>query len=678
MATIVTDVAGKLRNLKLSQNDGVLAVFEATMNAIHAIEDRKCHNGKVTITLKRAKEKSVIGDNGLVAPIQSIEIKDNGIGFDENNFKSFLKSESTYKAARGGKGVGRFTWLKVFDYVIVESTYLEQIGEFKMRIFRFENSDNPISSETIEDAPAEEVGTIIKLCGINSEYINSFPIHLENIADQVISHHLVSFVDKSCPEFVIVDEDFDGNSIQLNLNKRFQNDFLIDTDADSFVLENIAFEVAFVRLKALNLTADHKLFLCANDRVVTTDELKKYFPDMYKPVYNTESGLYYNLYVLVKSVYLDHNVNNERTQFILPEKEGAAKSYLISLEEIRNLTVESIYNFLEPDINSIRKEKLDHIQDYVLREAPQYRSLLKFQKHIDKVKPGLSSDKLDLELHKIKNKISEEAKKQLNGILKIDEPLSDPDRIEEYKKNFSDVVAKVNAVGQTDLADYVIHRKLILSLFEKILSKKENGEYEYESQVHNLLFPMKNDSESIDYNHQNLWIIDEKLSYHKFLASDLPLHENKQGKDGSRPDILVGFDKPVAYIDKKSSVYSSMVIVEFKRPMRNYYSANQDPVQQVINYVEEIQDGKAFDPAGRPINVTKNCKFFAYIICDITDKIQSSLRRYSFQKTADEAGYFHFNTEMNVYFEVISYDKMLMDSQQRNQILFDKLGIKYS
>jgi len=43
-------------------------------------------------------------------------VTDNGIGLDENNMRSFLQSDSTYRAEKGGKGVGRFAWLKAFIF----------------------------------------------------------------------------------------------------------------------------------------------------------------------------------------------------------------------------------------------------------------------------------------------------------------------------------------------------------------------------------------------------------------------------------------------------------------------------------------------------------------------------------------------------------------------------------
>ena len=47
----------------------------------------------------------------------------------------------------------------------------------------------------------------------------------------------------------------------------------------------------------------------------------------------------------------------------------------------------------------------------------------------------------------------------------------------------------------------------------------------------------------------------------------------------------------------------------------------------------------------------------------------------SFTQTPDGQGFFGFNKNYNAYFEIIGFNKLLNDSKQRNQILFDKLQL---
>ena len=92
-------IQGRVKNFNIPQNQPLLPVFEAIVNAFHAIDERrgKDHNycnPSITIEIEREGQLSLI-DSAERNPIQSITVSDNGIGFDVNNFKSFLESDSS-------------------------------------------------------------------------------------------------------------------------------------------------------------------------------------------------------------------------------------------------------------------------------------------------------------------------------------------------------------------------------------------------------------------------------------------------------------------------------------------------------------------------------------------------------------------------------------------------------
>ena len=70
--------------------------------------------------------------------------------------------------------------------------------------------------------------------------------------------------------------------------------------------------------------------------------------------------------------------------------------------------------------------------------------------------------------------------------------------------------------------------------------------------------------------------------------------------------------------------------------------------------------------------------FYCYIICDLTDKIIKIAQEYNYTVMPDGQGYFGYNSNFKAYVEIISYDKLLEDAKQRNQILFDKLKMPIS
>lgn len=56
-----------------------------------------------------------------------------------------MESDSTYKAKIGGKGVGRFPWLKAFEKVEIQSVYKEYNDKFLQWSFCFRKYSKEIS-----------------------------------------------------------------------------------------------------------------------------------------------------------------------------------------------------------------------------------------------------------------------------------------------------------------------------------------------------------------------------------------------------------------------------------------------------------------------------------------------------------------------------------------------------
>jgi hypothetical protein len=56
-------------------------------------------------------------------PIIALRITDNGVGFIAANWDSFNLAHSSYEYVKGGKGIGRITWLRAFKSVHIDSIY---------------------------------------------------------------------------------------------------------------------------------------------------------------------------------------------------------------------------------------------------------------------------------------------------------------------------------------------------------------------------------------------------------------------------------------------------------------------------------------------------------------------------------------------------------------------------
>ena len=162
------NIRGRVKNFNLPKNQPLIPLFEAIVNAIHAIDERKSidptFDGRIIIKIIR-DEQFVIDGSGELPQIRSFEIVDNGVGFNEANIASFMESDSTYKAKLGGKGVGRFSWLIAFEKAEIESIYSEGDGYVK-RAFDFSVSDSEINDTLIDCTGYDDNQTTVRLNGI--------------------------------------------------------------------------------------------------------------------------------------------------------------------------------------------------------------------------------------------------------------------------------------------------------------------------------------------------------------------------------------------------------------------------------------------------------------------------------------------------------------------------------
>jgi len=122
-----------------------------------------------------------------------------------------------------------------------------------------------------------------------------------------------------------------------------------------------------------------------------------------------------------------------------------------------------------------------------------------------------------------------------------------------------------------------------------------------------------------------------------------------------------------------------VIVFEFKRPNRDDFvnpASKEDPVAQIIRYVNSIREGRYRTPLGRKINVEVNTPFYGYVVCDLTPKVEKwLLTEKDFKPMPDKLGWFSWFGNINLYIEVLSWDKLLRDADMRNRVFFHKLGI---
>lgn len=80
---------------------------------------------------------------------------------------------------------------------------------------------------------------------------------------------------------------------------------------------------------------------------------------------------------------------------------------------------------------------------------------------------------------------------------------------------------------------------------------------------------------------------------------------------------------------------------------------------------------------GREIQIAANTPLYGYVICELTRKVKEWLEEVKdFKPLPDRMGYFRRHSNLNLYIEVLSWEKVLKDSTMRNKIFFHKLGLE--
>lgn len=645
-------------------------IVEVVVNAIQAIESAATRSGKIAIRVQRSDQLEI---DGGISEVSGFEIEDNGVGFTDRNRESFDTLYTDHKIAEGGKGFGRFTCLKYFDDLRVDSVYHDGNGAMR-RQFAMGKENDIIVNESITVAEGKEAGTVVYLTGLKKG--KSIDKKLKTLARNLVERLLPYFITDQylCPEIVLCERD---GSDPIKLNDYVSNELSaviteIPVVNNAFSLNSTRGPEQFqVRIFKLFYTKNQrsKISLVAHKREVSGSAIQNYIPEFSEDFYaksasgdsDTERNYIVKAYVF--GPYLDQNVSLERSGFEFQMHGDALLG--ISQAEIESKAAGIAKEAMGSDVVVRQEKKRERVQSYVDDEAPWHKHIL------DKI--DLSEMPYNPSDEDIESRLQREKYAQEVQIKRDVTKLLAEGNLEDLHATVAKVVDKIAGTSKNDLIHYIALRRNILDLFDKSLQVDEGGSYTSEGVVHDIIFPRKGDSDITSFEDHNLWIIDERLNFTNYVSSDLPLN----GGRSDRPDLLV-YDRRVLFRgDNEPS--NPITIFEFKKPQRDDFvnpSANEDPVQQIIRYVNGIREGRFLTPEGRKMLVADNTPFYGYVVCDLTPKVETWLQKEKdFKPMPDRLGWFQWRDNINLYVEVLGWDKVLKDARLRNRVFFQKLGI---
>ena len=302
-----------------TRSTSLTPIIEAVCNSIEAIGKSE-PDGKIRIILKRDGSKDLgLEDNPVKGEIIAVDIIDNGEGFTEVNRDSFDTYKSDHKISSGGKGFGRFMFLKYFNRVTVESIYRKDEVFFK-RTFTFGHAAEIIEDETNDPLEGNDyhTGTTIHLSSIKAKDLDK---GIDVVARKLVERLLSYFAsgDPSLPTIIIEEED--------GSDKRILNEYVGPTSDIQQIGDTMPIEVQgrhqkypfTVKVYKIYYSAiTNKICLTANLREVTESSLHNYVPEFKETMSEmTPDGTQKNFMVkvYVQGGYLDENVTTERDGF---------------------------------------------------------------------------------------------------------------------------------------------------------------------------------------------------------------------------------------------------------------------------------------------------------------------------------------------------------------------------
>jgi hypothetical protein len=650
---LATNVGGKIRNLPNFYKEALMPVFEAVANSIQAIEElTSISNGNIQINI--VHDPSLLDSTEHEKKIINFEIIDNGIGFNSENFKSFCTSDSTYKIKKGCKGIGRFLWLKAFDSVEVFSTYRENDVFYQRKLKLTKNGithDKPVVSTV------EELQTCVKLIGFKKDYQDQPSAYKKTstIAQRIFEHCLSYYITNQAPNITIMDED---ESISLNdLYTKVKDGIKTEPfniKQEKFLLHHVKLYSTYSKL--------HNIVLCATHRDVKRCNMSKFIGTSSQIDTGDEKFVYA---AYVESAYLDNNVDLTRQGFEFPDNPGELNSnaFPILMNEILTAIEDKTKVYLKKYIDMILQKTKEVIDNYLEKDNPTLRAVARYCPEVySEIEPNTPKEKIDEALYAYKGKAEYAIKKAGKALLK-----TNFNSIDEIKDKVKELEEKIEVFQKDQLTSYMIFRKMIIELLKKKLELNKDGKYSNEDIIHDIIFPRKTTTNDILFDQHNLWLVDEKLSYHSFAASDKPLSEISNIDSDDRPDICIFSEI------EDDLIARSISLIEFKKPMRKQFDT--EPTTQLLGYVRKIREGKINNVHGRKLEANDSTKYYCYAICDINKKIDEFAENNNYSKLKNDLGYYSYNRSLNSHIEIIAFDKLVYDARQRHRIFFEKLGI---
>lgn len=695
--------ANELKSIHKSRNP-MQPIFEAFTNAWEAIFERftaeHLQNGKIVITFHYASGM-FNEEEHKSCTLDKIEIYDNGLGINEKSFERIVNLRDNSKSALN-KGTGRVQFLHFFNETIFESIYEKTNGEHERIVLVLSKKDAFLRENAIlrkdsaELTSSSEYGTLLTFINPideknDGEFFNKItPFDVKN---ELIIHFLSRFCESKehLPQ-IIIERYENGKKLEPIFIKKEDipnPDKTESLDVHYSKLEN--------RKVVDSLNCEHFTLLSF---VQSQEQLKK------NCIYFVSNGAIAQE-VSIDSLQADDSIDGNRYMFLLRgnyfdsiEDDLRGNLHLIKESEFKKqgelfpeecILVDKIKEETNEKINSVYPEfqarknealkNLDELKQMFLIDEDRIVSLRKKIKTSDSDEQILAAIyRADMELVAKRDARIKAQYEQLKSLSPANQDYQI--KLTEQVNSFVKLVPQQN---RTNLTKYIARRKLVIEIFDMILSKElecvnEKGRVD-EALLHNLIFQQH----SVDTESSDIWLLDDQyllfngcsekqldkieVNGVKLLKENLTDEERafkiRHNMDGG--EIDTGIRRPDILLYPEEG---KCIIIEFKAPdveVSMYLSQINKYAMMINNLSDDSLQIHAF--YGYLIGENIN---YDYIQEAESAFKEAAYLKYLFRPNYDVPGRFGRPTG-NLYTEIIKYSDILKRAKLRNKIFLDKL-----
>ena len=658
-------------------------IFECIVNSLNSIKSKGENWWKIIIEIVRWSwkvEKSIwwdFWDEKKESSIVWFKIIDNWIWFNDEKTKAYDEPFTDNNFLNWGKWYGRFTGLKVFDEVNIESIYSQNNEKYK-RSFSLRFWWEPSTyREIIRDENIEHLKnniwdlTSVYLKWVKREYIEKFNKNLSTIAKRIFEHLLPFFLNQfeNFPEIIV--QDWISEQIVLNSFMEWEDSDARELSSDDITLKWNKIHYDLVAFHGSRFQSS-SIILTANEREVTNTSITKYIPEFNvcflekKEIKWREKEQSFFIKAYISWAFLNENVDFQREAFNIPEKEQHNDLLnMLSREEIEKSIAEIIKTKYQSLYNQRFEEKKNKIESIIHEQMPYYWKILKYVNAED-MPFDIDKQQISKKMHEAQFKLEEELIEKSKELFNLKEEIPKTINEDEFK-NF---IQKVWDVNWDALAHYMMTRKYIIDLMKNFLKiNHKTNKHKRESELHDIIFPTKTDSNTTDYDDHNLWLLDENLVFSKYVVSDKSIFNNWK-----RVDLAIFWNETIYREDNNPS--SPIFVYELKRPWDEI--ENKNVIEQITEYIWKIRKGeirKNYDDIS--INYNDNTPIYWYIVCDITNPlVQKWIDTAAYDKMPDGQWYYKWHSTYKAFIQIFSWYKVLNDAEKRHKAFFHKLWIE--